>query len=812
MIAISAQRYNNLFRTSQNLGYLLACIGEEVTIETDFYFEDITYVTTDNAITLKPDAHDVDLTDTTGIIYSEDGIAFRDYQVGDSVGVLDTTVFTYYTITEKLTDGMIRTSYSGAKRNLPTNDYVFNGTPMAGVRYAWNLIESGQDFLSKIDGELQQTQIATASATNTLYQTMIFNGLLSYQIGSVQVKGIAGSGGGASGDSQQSFTIKHTTVITPLFLSDQYNDLVLFNKPTYFKSGDCLHYVSRIDIGRNLSNPNGFQTLNIPYKLSNIGWFNETFNGGLTNYSVSSLVIQDGSDTIDSLRFGKDITVTINLVNSATSPFSNGNTKYIFGLNYLPENETFYQNNGENQTTNFLIDYKLNTLGSGSANGGNFGTDMQIIKSVTSTYVDTSHATITATINVGADAEDILRQGDFSRYQMWVIIENHSLGAALSDKVNLLAQVSEFDKELTTIDLIDLTQSFVQHPYEETDTSYLVGSGLEMFPVDDVVAYSKFSIDFTGRTLEGILINKIYCKLLLRHATESDIVLDEFVLNSEGYPLVSGLVQNIDFTQNRVFKIPNEIRKTIEIRRNYALDAGNVYNWEILYPFMNRWEYWTALAIDNPSLGIFDNTEPLDGLNHFWNRLANVSGWQLTYQVKFEIQQNGQEFEQEFETILDSFDFDSGSEWGAGSIKTYDGATELVNAGTKFAYGYQDVTVRATFEKIDGFLPDAADVEIVIWVETFENGGITGIKRFSSLYEDTDTWFKSSTNKVVVTKSTSFYTGTATLDYTKLPIGTDQITIYARVYDLYSGCMDNNLQDEEEYCLIDEEGNNLIEE
>jgi hypothetical protein len=57
---------------------------------------------------------------------------------------------------------------------------------------------------------------------------------------------------------------------------------------------------------------------------------------------------------------------------------------------------------------------------------------------------------------------------------------------------------------------------------------------------------------------------------------------------------------------------------------------------------MNRWEYWVALlGVNSPiPIGIFDSAQPLNGINQFWNRLANVSGWSMNYRLKFLIQQN----------------------------------------------------------------------------------------------------------------------------------------------------------------------------
>lgn len=814
MIYISAQRFNNQFRPSQDLGWLLALIGEKVTVETDFYFEDITYATADNTIILFPDAADVDLTDSTGIIWSEDGIAFTDYQVGDTIGVDDAGVWTYYTVNEKLTNGMVRTTYAGANRTLPTGSYVFNATPMAGVKYAWNLVPSGSSFNSLIDGEYQQAEIATADPTNLLNQFMAFKGLLSYQNGTVQIAGNGTSGGGAGGDTQQRFTITHDFIVTPLFLMEQYEDIIIGKKPDYFEAENCLNYICQIQLGRDLKNPNGFQTLDVNVPKSNTGWFGENYNGSKTNYSLTSLVIKDGTTTIDALRYDKDITVEAIIGNSADSPFSNGNTQWIFGFTFLPDNEDLYQDNGRELVDNFLYDQAKGVIG-GSDNGDNYGNSMQVIKTVVSTHISSSSTKLTATINVGADAEAIIKASDKGTYMMWIMVENHSLAAALSDKVNLLIQVSDFDLELTTTDLITAEHNFIRHPYGSTDTTFFEGDGFNMFPVDDVAVNIPFSIDFNGLEDDGIVINKIINRLVIQHATESDITLEETSVDVSNFQFVDGYIQEIDFELDRVFKIPDSIRKTITVERDPDNDTGTTIAWIMNYPFMNRWEYWDALAILNPPSGIFDKNEMLNGLNNFWNRLANVSGWTMAFETEFQITQNGEEFSQVFTTEIDSSDFDSGTEWGNEFIKTYDptGVTEQTSGGNKYISGYQDTWVKASFEKISGLIPAAINVEIVIWIETYEAGGITGIRRISSVEPiDSQSWFKSvdTSNKVKITKTGSTFVGEVLIDYTKLPNNTSY-NIYSRIYDQTGGCHEDSITDLNGVCITDLDGGSILD-
>ena len=800
MVRVSSVKFNNQFRTSQDLSFLLACICETVTMKMEYYYEDITYANNDNYIVLVPNPYDynLSLTETAGIILSEDGKAFTDTFVGDSIGIVNNAVNTLVTVTEKFDNGMIRTDYAGASGLILANHgYVFNATPFAGIRYSYNLVKQGASYNSLIDNETQSISSDVLDVTNAVVKTLVFNGIKSWQIGSATVTGKGGDISYSTYFYRQKFLLTHTFVVTPLFLADQYSDLVARIKPSYFLNADCLNHRWKLEVGRDLTNPNSLQTIEINDVKSNTGWFNERFNGQPTNYSVYSIAYTVAGLPVTKLQFDVDNTVEIIIKNTTDTPFSSGNTKYILGFNYLPESETLYQNNGRTQTQNFLFDSNFNTIGSGSVNGSNYGNAYQVVKTVTSTFTSSSEIKITAVINVGATAKGILQEGDFSRYQLWVITENHSKTAPTSDKVNLLADVNEFYYDTYTADLISAPDGIkiIQHPYVD----YVDGeslANLNIFPVDDLVSHLRFNIDFTTHAASDLIkINSVKQQLLLKKTGETDITLEEFIISTGNYPIVGGAAQNIDFTQDRVFKIPAEIRKSITIERNYTLDSGNVYYYDLQYPFMQRWEYWSALTgLTAIPTGVFDSTKSLNGINNFWHRFNTLSGWEFVSKVTFNIHQNGYNFNQSFSSVIidntkDDWDFNSNAQWGNESIKSYNSlAVEVTSGGNKYLIGYEDTTIKANFEKVSGAIPSVNNVGIVIWIETFELGGISDIRRISSFYElDSNSWFKSSdtSNKVVITKVGNVFTGTCLVDYTKLPSNT-KFTIYARIYEFYN--------------------------
>ena len=797
-ILITDVRYSTPFRTGLTLNYLQAVIDEPITVEIDFNYQEIQFSREFNRIILKPDKSTIDLHDNEGIIYSENKNAFVDTYVGDVIGInRDVTSDIIVNVIEKIDDQTIRTDGTFNKEILSIKvEYIFNATPFAGLRFLYNLIDGGGGFNSLIDAEQQRVQIGTLDTDNTTPQAMVFTGAKSWHIGDFTVVGRGGDGVSAPDYERQKFTITQNTVVTPTFLASQYEAFVNGESPEYFSAEKCLNYIAEISLGRSLNNPNGLQTVTLDTNKSTTGFYGENFNGGNSNYSVTDVVLTDVAEgvTLDQLEYSKEITVDITISNTVDSPFSNNNTKYMAVFRYLPESEDLYQKNGFDQVRNFAMDSKLNTLGDGPEDGDNFGTSLQIIKTVDSTFISATEMKVTILIETGSAANEILQQGDFARYKISVITENHALDNDKSDRVNLLADfTNEFHVQLTTTDLIKSDDiNFIQHPYTEKANA-TAGTALKTFPVDDLVANMDFHIDFTDHPADELIkIVSVRSELIITDGTTDISLEDSGAFVTVAAPIVGGQAQNIDFAQDRVFKIPEGIRKTITITRNTALDSGNELHYNFQYPFMLRWEYWEKLALETIPADLFDNTLPNDGINHFWQRLAATGSWELNYRTTFIIEQNGLQFEQVFTTPMAApNDYNSNPKWGDGGIKTFASGTtdELVNTlGTKFVTGFESAILEAKFEKITGSVPALTSVGMQFWIEEFEVGGQDDARRISSFYEiGAQSWFASvdASNKIKITKDGGVFTGQVLVDHTKIPPN-KKFTVYARLFEFTS--------------------------
>jgi len=812
-VVVEALRVKDEFRPLESVNWLLANIGEKITIELDIRVELFAIDKTDvQEITARPSSS-IYTPDTTQVINSDTTI-FADFSVGDEITITGTISNNgTYTIVEKFTDEQIKVDSVLVNENFPDGAYIYLSTPINGITYFYNFIEneSGTNFNSLTTGELQRLTTNAADATDTVTQVPLgFEGRRDYRIGDATIVGRGISAGA------QLFTITHNTVLTPLFLANQYDDLVSRVAPIYFVDGNALRYVASINAGRTLNDPNTVQTIQFDELEGNTGWFNENYNGGDTNYSLDTYTLERVSDssTLAAIELAEETEAVISITNTTDTPFVNGSTQYTVNFAYLPDNEDFYQFTDTNLSQNFYFDRAFQTVGSAAVAGDNFGTDYQVIKETDATFVSSSQIDIRVRFDFATAAQSILSGRDNKRYMLWVTTQDHSIVRKDADKVALLIDVNELFIQLFQTDLISNTTKFIQHPF--TDIADGVTTP-EVFLVDDVVARGDFNIDFTDKEDDGIRINTISNQIVLKNATNPDIILENTTIDVSGSDLENGLVPFFDIDQDRIFKIPSDIRKVISLKRNESADAGNVYNWYSSYPFMHRWEYWESIGtLSFLPDGIFDTSEPLNGLNHNWHRYTTVAGWTINHRLKFSIEQNGEIFEQSFDSPYTSFNFNSNAQWGNESIDTFDVASgsPLSGGGSKLIQGYVDTKVVATFEKLTGDIPVIDDVEIVIWIEVKEQGGISDIRRISSVYETgTDSWFKStdSSNKVVKNKVGSVYTGEALIDATKIP-DEQEFTIYARLYDASVGTItDGKLLESGDLKLLENLDNKILE-
>jgi len=719
-----------------------SCIGDTVQVVHEFSFEELYLPTADVNFVYEPTPFQSGTTLNSGLIICDDDQIFKNLLKGDTLGFYNGGAHSTHLITEKISNSQIR--IASVVLTFGTGWYFYNATPITAVGYKYTL-NNNSTFTSLVDSKDNYRKCKNGTDVNDLD--------ISNKYGRIQVQSINVV------DAVQTIFLNNTHLISPLFLSSQYTSLINGDKPAYYTGKECIKYSFQIEFYRNITDslPIDSKTFTVD---SSTGWFGEKFNGGITNYSLSNINIPASGR----LQLDTPTTFTFDVDNTTDNPFT-ALSKLTFCICYLPEIADLYLNT-KSLVENFIFE---------KANGGD------LIDTYSHVRISASKLRCTVTIDPSTAAKLKLSEGSFKRYMMWCIVEDETRAITDRDKTALLIQVNEFEQHLTSTNLISFNTRIARH-YEDLPAD---GDSdiIEAFTADDLVCKMDFNIDFTGKTTSGILINAIKPKIVLRKTGQAEIILEDNSFNTASFPVV-GLAQIIDIEQAKPYKIADSLRKLIKIKREYALDTGNIVNWSLNYPIFLRWETWRQLLTSTIPSDLFDPSLPNNGINHLWERLENIAGYDVYFEVEFQLVENGVNYSQiGYSNKILIHDFEEGTDFDTNEIKAYDSSNNLlVNGADSLLLGYEDVTIEASFNLIAGIgSATTSDFEIVLLIEIFQ-GGVTDVRQCSSVYDtDSSSFFKSI--RVIKSIDGDKLVGTAVLDHTKLP-KVDKFTIYARCYDI----------------------------
>lgn len=793
-VLIEDIRFTNEFKATTT-DYLLGNIGDKVTIEIDFRAEEVFVTGAEedvDRILLGPQPFRANVADTSDVIYCEDIDALTNFKVGDRLRwfngtttsgereiyeVIDEQSIRVYPVGGSPGDDDFTTGGTVYDTSLAANSYIYLTTDLTSIIYRYNFVENNgaSNYNSLIDNQVNRLNSSAAvNNADTVTQVPLnFSVPTTNDIGSAYVKG------NGSTTTAQKFTIVHETFITPWFLAEDFNDFKNGLAPEYLRAASSLKFVTNIDVGRNDNDPNFIETVDFFADNGNVGWFEENFNGGATNYFVDSITYKRlDTSVISSVELTTDEQIVeIVVKNTTDSPFD-ATTPFSFNFSIIPDDVDDYTNNNKTVRGNFYFDRGFSLVDGATVAGENLGETYQIIKDVNATLKAADEILITATLQLSTEAVTDLSGRTGLEYFVWVSTQDGALDTEDADKVSLIADIEPFFIDLTDDGLITFDTKALRH-YETDPTTEGTTTPIARTE-DDVLMYSTFYIDRNGRENDEILITSVDIDVIAEKTDGSVFTLDRPFSQSFSGTQVVNDTQFIDQSASRPFKMPDaDQRKTINIRRRIDLDTADFRYYEVYYPFLLRWEYWSALADVNGDF--FDTAEPNNGQNNQWERYDTVD-WDVKYRIRVNLTKNGTALTYEDKVTFETFNYEEGTDWINENIEGFNADT-LASVGTLII---DPIKIVATKEYSGASVPATTDdVEWVMRIEVYEQGGITDIRFFSSVYDWTEnSWFKSvdTSNKLVKGKSGNIFTAEALLDVSLLP-DNSQFKISARIYD-----------------------------
>jgi hypothetical protein len=451
--------------------------------------------------------------------------------------------------------------------------------------------------------------------------------------------------------------------------------------------------------------------------LGNVGTYDENFNNRPTNYTA---VASYSTSSIELTASEQNFTIVV--TNSTDTPFSNNNTKFVLHFGKVSVN-TDYESNGKTVDQNFYNDRLLQTVGSAAANGINYGGGYQVFKQVSATFNSTSQITISGKIALGSSILADLPE----QYELTLAIQKHSLVSSLADKVTLNVDTDNFyvnntDATMIVFDKVQYLQAI------KTDFADTIATPT-VFPYDEAVGYGQFHVDKNGRLTDDIVLTSLNVRIFAEKNTGENFTIESYSVNASSLQVINGN-QFIDLTLPRPYKIPTaEPRKNIRIRRRTDLDGGELYYYDIAYPFAIRWEDWVALAGVNGAF--FDTNELNNGFNNEWLRYDTLANWNVYFEIEVNATKNGlpQSYSQNFP--IEIKDFESNPDFINETLSVFRTSDDLDLNG--YILGYEANYVKATFELATGTF-DVNNTGVFFFIEDTGTGGVNDKERSSNLY------------------------------------------------------------------------------
>jgi len=769
---------------SQPTSYLSDNIGDVTQVKTFIRFENyITATTTDTddsdglvAIVGHPDA-----STTGGIIpdprylWTSELLGFEGVNEGDEITVYRPTDQTYHvTIVEEIvsTQLLLMTTPYGltSETPFPVGSVAYVSTDIQSIEFYNGLIENSEptNYTDKTTGVGRRARVEGLSNTVTSETQMTQLGDKAYQYGTLSVRG-NGSGDGPTVPAvSQAFVITQTFVNGPLSTADQVSNIKSRIAPPYLIDNNCLKYVSRTELSKDLNNPNDVKSGITDATLKgNSGFTNENLNTGIQRYTISGVTYtRPDLTTTDSIELStNEMTIEFFVNNTENAPFSNGNTKFVFRhwvlhenpdeyrLPQFPDPSTTYPARDRFLKENQLFDRIECTLGTLSATPDNLGGTDQIIKECDSLFISSSQIKVTATIEMSAQAVARISSIPGLNYEISIEIADHTKTRSKSDKESPVVDIQPYFIETADPTMITPVNGFILHTGSDVDTDQVESAVIR--PGDDFNPTTIFSLNRNDvanyeRANAAIDFISITTQIIAKKGSEF-FVLDEQKQNLNNLPIIIdptyGTVPEIDVQKDRGFASPvDDLRKYFVIKRRSDLDAAGLFYYEVNYPCIFRWEPWEKLA--GVPEEFYDRDAPANqhfGKNHDWAHYVVGTSWDIYYRIQIVATKDGIPQTYSLDSLLLVEDYLQGVEWDTENIKAF--KTDAAGTpGDEIIQGIQSGTMENELTLIRGektyldpphTAPTLPDLEMVFLVSVFEETNYKGAFLISSLYDRT---------------------------------------------------------------------------
>ncbi len=644
-------------------------------------------------------------------------------EIGNIINV-STDGKTIFTDITTLTNGLYNQDLD--TNTTEPNECLITGlTSLENLIYRYNFVDNQEltgQYDNVITGDTQEWQVENILATPTQGVSM-GKKRWRHEQDFVRVTKLAntelpinrgvdfGGVGGVVPNGIQNFLVEHRVSVLPYYENGQLNNLLNNESVDDLKGKLSYKYIYQMTFKNNIKDANETKKVEFIEEKGSVGWFNENFNANPNQYSLESITYTDNVNGFDideiSLNGLTDVQV---IVNSANGTFT-GTQNFTVMHSFLPQ-ETILTDNYYNE--NYIYE-TVNRLGVGT-----------YIGNVSSTLINPNQLQIDLQIDLTSAS---LTNQDY--YSLSILLDDDSLNAELSDRVNLLVDVKQYFKN-TDIDglLFDIGGSVATH---YGDDSYTESKGWVQDAVVVGFEYKHFPYSYT----ENMKVQLV----AWQDGTENYFVLqnyniaisNDFNISNDGYEYLKNVfILDLDANDNLILSTGSKggtyqnfnpdiyIANQYQLLQNLSGSSVSYNEKEIQLRTRYMWHEWISQP-NAPNIFI-DNTQENNGLNKNVSNYSLKQGYTLRWILDTDIRKevNGEDIITKYIHTIDcdvkNFGENADENWELDSINTYtiegDFDTDCVFLTE------EDMRIEVIFRNLDGSGFDINDYQGAIRLES----------------------------------------------------------------------------------------------
>lgn len=727
--------------------YLFGSIGDKVRAETTV---EVHWETLEASLVFTTTGNTIERTD--GGSFTADG-----FQAGDNIEVDNTAAndgnYKIDTISDDGTILYLDNTFGIVVNETDTSADIYGTTPVTAVDFFPNICEN--DVTTFFD-------LTDRNTSPRFYVTGVTvpGGTKNMSVGSNSIgwqTGVDGTTNGCTFDGisntnrRQRITIKHTFLITPVYVAGELTNLQNGTPPaaTNLRDRRALKYICQVDAKFTNYDPNIPHSGQFTDNRGMTGWFDEFVNGNQTDYWFESIRMTLGAEEIETLEYCDPVNVEIKLMSHGK--FTSGTErKVILNMMWLPQDESFYVDKRTDWKKNFIFERAtpLMSVG-GTVQGENASGDYHFLKNVTATRISDNECRVNFTVEYSDTIIEFFdaRDENDRNYLMWVTTEQGLLASPLNgDRTAILCEV-----DLATCDKDDPTlfQIIDNVFYEYPECSGIGYSEVKGYARDTWLNVCQFWFKkgATAKTLSVVvdIVDAAYTGAGQQQQQDQRTILEQYTIDLTAFPKNCEDIQEIDLVDLNNYRARptrdcNDLDR-VRVRRMPYLDIHGYAAYEIQYPFKIRWEEWitvfpASICYPNPT----QNWEGYIGAGQQQQQ-------QIRHVIEAAVEQDGHTTE--FQHISNITIKQPCDDAIAKEIKTYlaDGTTEIDDLIAQDQNTIIEVTFKGEFANYP-----ASELYAIGFVDKPDTGGVNYIWEISTEQDNaTDSWLQGTSSGVRAT-------------------------------------------------------------